>query len=38
VVDVVLVGFMSLLLGLVATLYPSWRASRTNPATALRYE
>ena len=26
------------LLTLVATLYPSWRASRINPAEALRYE
>ena len=25
-------------LALVATLYPSWRASRINPAQALRYE
>jgi lipoprotein-releasing system permease protein len=23
---------------LLATLYPAWRASRTDPATALRYE
>ena len=25
-------------LTLLATLYPSWRAARTNPAEALRYE
>jgi lipoprotein-releasing system permease protein len=25
-------------LALLATLYPSWRASRVNPAEALRYE
>jgi lipoprotein-releasing system permease protein len=25
-------------LTLLATLYPSWRASRVNPADALRYE
>jgi lipoprotein-releasing system permease protein len=25
-------------LSFVATLYPSWRAARTNPAEALRYE
>ena len=25
-------------LAFVATLYPSWRASRVNPAEALRYE
>jgi lipoprotein-releasing system permease protein len=36
--DVVTVGVMSLLLSLFATLYPSWRASRVNPAEALRYE
>ena len=29
---------ISLLLAFVATLYPSWRASRVNPAEALRYE
>jgi lipoprotein-releasing system permease protein len=27
-----------LLLSFVATIYPSWRASRVNPAEALRYE
>jgi len=26
------------MLALVATLYPSWRAARVNPAAALRYE
>jgi len=36
--DVVTIGLMSLLLSLLATLYPSWRASRVNPAEALRYE
>jgi len=25
-------------LSLLATLYPSWRASRVNPAEALRYD
>jgi lipoprotein-releasing system permease protein len=29
---------MSLTLSLLATLYPSYRASRLNPAAALRYE
>jgi len=29
---------MSLLLSLLATLYPAWRAARTQPAEALRYE
>ena len=36
--DVVTVGVVSLLLSLAATLYPSWRASRVNPAEALKYE
>lgn len=37
-VDVITIGVVSFLLSLVATLYPSWRASKTNPAEALRYE
>jgi lipoprotein-releasing system permease protein len=36
--DVTWVATVSLGLSLVATLYPSWRASRVNPAEALRYE
>jgi len=36
--DIVPVGLISLALAFVATLYPSWRASRVNPAEALRYE
>ena len=36
--DIVPVAVISLLLAFVATLYPSWRASRVNPAEALRYE
>ena len=36
--DVVSIGLVSLLLSLFATLYPSWRAARVNPAEALRYE
>jgi lipoprotein-releasing system permease protein len=36
--DVVAIGLVSLLLSLLATLYPSWRAARVNPAEALRYE
>ncbi|PXW94691.1 lipoprotein-releasing system permease protein [Sphaerotilus hippei] len=37
-VDIVPIGVISLLLAFVATVYPSWRASRVNPAEALRYE
>ncbi|MDO9636271.1 MAG: FtsX-like permease family protein, partial [Thiobacillus sp.] len=36
--EVGLISGISLLISLVATLYPSWRASRINPAEALRYE
>jgi lipoprotein-releasing system permease protein len=36
--DVVVITVVSFGLTLLATLYPSWRASRTNPAEALRYE
>jgi lipoprotein-releasing system permease protein len=36
--DVITIGLVSLVLSFFATLYPSWRASRVNPAEALRYE
>jgi lipoprotein-releasing system permease protein len=36
--DVVAISAMGLGLSFLATLYPSWRASRLNPAEALRYE
>ncbi|MRR51634.1 MAG: lipoprotein-releasing ABC transporter permease subunit [Rhodocyclaceae bacterium] len=36
--DVGVIAGVSFLLTLLATLYPSWRASRINPAEALRYE
>jgi lipoprotein-releasing system permease protein len=36
--DVGVISGVSFLLTLLATLYPSWRASRVNPAEALRYE
>ncbi len=36
--DVGVIGGVSLVLSLLATIYPSWRASRVNPAEALRYE
>jgi lipoprotein-releasing system permease protein len=36
--DILPIGVIALVLAFVATLYPSWRASRINPAEALRYE
>ncbi|QBK04779.1 lipoprotein-releasing ABC transporter permease subunit [Hylemonella gracilis] len=36
--DIVPIALISLVLAFAATLYPSWRASRVNPAEALRYE
>jgi len=36
--DVVPIAVISIVLSLVATLYPSWRASRVRPAEALRYD
>ena len=36
--DVGVIAGVSFALTLLATLYPSWRASRTQPAEALRYE
>ena len=36
--DIVPIIVISLVLAFAATLYPSWRASRVNPAEALRYE
>lgn len=36
--DVGVITGVSLLISFVATLYPSWRASRIQPAEALRYE
>tara|TARA_X000000950_G_scaffold271397_1_gene352430 strand:+ start:307 stop:1554 length:1248 start_codon:yes stop_codon:yes gene_type:complete len=36
--DVYLISGVSFLICLVATVYPAWRASRTQPAEALRYE
>jgi lipoprotein-releasing system permease protein len=36
--DVIAVTLMALVLSFLATLYPSWRASKVNPAEALRYE
>ena len=36
--DILPITLISLILAFIATLYPSWRASRVNPAEALRYE
>jgi len=36
--DVITIAAIALALALVATLYPAWKASRVNPADALRYE
>jgi lipoprotein-releasing system permease protein len=36
--DVGLIVITAILISLLATLYPSWRASRLDPAEALRYE
>jgi lipoprotein-releasing system permease protein len=36
--DVILIAGIALALALLATLYPSWRAAKVNPAEALRYE
>jgi lipoprotein-releasing system permease protein len=36
--DVAIIGALSFIMSVLATLYPAWRASRTQPAEALRYE
>ena len=36
--DVIITAVVSFVLTMLATLYPSWRAAKTNPAEALRYE
>ena len=36
--DIVPIAVLSFVMSLIATLYPSWRAARTRPAEALRYE
>jgi lipoprotein-releasing system permease protein len=36
--DILPIAIISLVLAFLATIYPSWRASKVNPAEALRYE
>jgi lipoprotein-releasing system permease protein len=36
--DVVIIGAVALAMAFLATIYPAWRAARTAPAEALRYE
>ncbi len=36
--DILFIGSTAFIITLLATLYPAWRASRTQPAEALRYE
>jgi len=36
--DVVQITLVALCMSMLATVYPAWRAARTEPAAALRYE
>ncbi len=36
--DIMMISLSAIIITLLATIYPSWQAARTDPATALRYE
>jgi lipoprotein-releasing system permease protein len=36
--DIIRISSAALILSLIATIYPAWSASRTEPVEALRYE
>ena len=38
IVDVVIIALSALALSIIATLYPAWKASKVQPAEALRYD
>jgi lipoprotein-releasing system permease protein len=38
IADIVQIAVLAFALSLLSTLYPAWRAARTEPAEALRYE
>ncbi|RLB21275.1 MAG: lipoprotein-releasing system transmembrane subunit LolC, partial [Deltaproteobacteria bacterium] len=36
--DVALIALAAIVISFLATIYPSWQASKVNPVEALRYE